>query len=86
MKNEAEAAKLVPHVSLREITTNPTLRIPLVISMMMMIAQQLSGINAVSIYGVVVVVVVRGWWWVWVGQRGREREKGFNHNVIAIIM
>lgn len=55
MRNEAEAAKLVPHVSLREITTNPTLRIPLVISMMMMIAQQLSGINAVSIgWGVMV--------------------------------
>ncbi|XP_069974102.1 solute carrier family 2, facilitated glucose transporter member 1-like isoform X2 [Penaeus vannamei] len=50
MRNEAEAAKLVPHVSLREITTNPTLRIPLVISMMMMIAQQLSGINAVIFF------------------------------------
>lgn len=50
MRNEAEAAKLVPSVSLREITTNPTLRIPLVISMMMMIAQQLSGINAVIFF------------------------------------
>lgn len=47
MRNEAEAAKLVPSVSLREITMNPTLRIPLVISLMMMMAQQLSGINAV---------------------------------------
>ncbi|XP_042208162.1 solute carrier family 2, facilitated glucose transporter member 1-like isoform X3 [Homarus americanus] len=50
MRNEAEASKLVPSVSLREILTNPTLRIPLVISMMMMIAQQLSGINAVIFF------------------------------------
>lgn len=48
MRNEAEAAKLVPSVSVREIIWNPTLRIPLVISLMMMLAQQLSGINAVS--------------------------------------
>lgn len=49
MRNEAEAGKLVPAVSLREIVMNPTLRIPLVISLMMMMAQQLSGINAVRI-------------------------------------
>lgn len=49
MRNEAEAGKLVPAVSLREIVMNPTLRIPLVISLMMMMAQQLSGINAVCI-------------------------------------
>lgn len=48
IQNEAEAQKLVPKVSLREICTNPALRIPLVISVMVMIAQQLSGINAVS--------------------------------------
>ncbi|XP_068223773.1 solute carrier family 2, facilitated glucose transporter member 1-like [Palaemon carinicauda] len=50
MRNEAEAAKLVPSVSLREILSNPTLRIPLVISLMMMMAQQLSGINAVIFF------------------------------------
>ncbi|XP_066959487.1 solute carrier family 2, facilitated glucose transporter member 1-like isoform X3 [Macrobrachium rosenbergii] len=50
MRNEAEAGKLVPSISLREILSNPTLRIPLVISMMMMIAQQLSGINAVIFF------------------------------------
>ncbi|XP_069946934.1 solute carrier family 2, facilitated glucose transporter member 1-like isoform X3 [Cherax quadricarinatus] len=50
MRNEAEASKLVPSVSLREILTNPTLRIPLVISLMMMMAQQLSGINAVIFF------------------------------------
>ncbi|XP_050691339.1 solute carrier family 2, facilitated glucose transporter member 1-like isoform X1 [Eriocheir sinensis] len=50
MRNEAEAGKLVPAVSLREIVMNPTLRIPLVISLMMMMAQQLSGINAVIFF------------------------------------
>lgn len=50
MRNEAEAGKLVPSVSLREIVSNPTLRIPLVISMMMMLAQQFSGINAVIFF------------------------------------
>lgn len=48
MQGEAEAQKLVPSISLREILTNPTLRIPLVIAVMMMLAQQFSGINAVS--------------------------------------
>ncbi|KAB7498174.1 Solute carrier family 2, facilitated glucose transporter member 4 [Armadillidium nasatum] len=52
MQNEAEAQKLVPRVSLREILTNPALRIPLVIAMMMMIAQQLSGINAAIFFSV----------------------------------
>ncbi|KAK4324988.1 hypothetical protein Pmani_004411, partial [Petrolisthes manimaculis] len=50
MRNEAEAAKLVPSVSVREIICNPTLRIPLIISLMMMLAQQLSGINAVIFF------------------------------------
>lgn len=50
MRNEAEAQKLVPAVSVREILTNPTLRIPLVIAVMMMLAQQFSGINAVIFF------------------------------------
>uniref|UniRef100_A0A2P2I4R0 Solute carrier family 2, facilitated glucose transporter member 1-like n=1 Tax=Hirondellea gigas TaxID=1518452 RepID=A0A2P2I4R0_9CRUS len=50
MQGEAEAQKLVPAVSLREILTNPTLRIPLVIAVMMMLAQQFSGINAVIFF------------------------------------
>lgn len=50
MRSEAEAAKLVPTVSLREILTNPCLKIPLLISVMMMLAQQLSGINAVIFF------------------------------------
>jgi len=50
MRAESEAQKLVPTVSLREILTNPVLRIPLVISVMMMLAQQFSGINAVIFF------------------------------------
>lgn len=49
MRAEFEATKLVPKVTLREMMVNSTLRIPLIIAMMVMIAQQLSGINAVSI-------------------------------------
>jgi len=48
MHNEFEAMKLLPKVTLKEMFTNPTLRIPLMIAMTIMIAQQLSGINAVS--------------------------------------
>ncbi|XP_037085285.1 solute carrier family 2, facilitated glucose transporter member 1-like isoform X2 [Pollicipes pollicipes] len=50
MKAENEASKLTPRVTLREITTNPALRAPLIISVMMMLAQQLSGINAVIFF------------------------------------
>ncbi|CAG0913906.1 unnamed protein product [Notodromas monacha] len=45
IRNEYESMKLVPTVTLREMATNPSLKFPLIISMMMMIAQQLSGIN-----------------------------------------
>lgn len=48
MRSEYEALKLVPKVSLRELISNNALRIPLIISLTMMLAQQLSGINAVS--------------------------------------
>jgi SP family facilitated glucose transporter-like MFS transporter 1 len=49
MRNEYEAMKLVPKVTLKEMFVNATLRIPLIIAMMIMVAQQLSGINAVSV-------------------------------------
>jgi len=50
MRNEYEAMKLVPKVTLKEMFVNATLRIPLMIAMMIMVAQQLSGINAVMFY------------------------------------
>lgn len=49
MRAEYEAMKLVPKTTLKEMLTNPSLRAPLVIAVMMMLAQQLSGINAVRI-------------------------------------
>lgn len=48
MKSEAEAMKLVPKVTLSDLIVNGALRQPLIISLMVMLAQQLSGINAVS--------------------------------------
>ncbi|XP_075744944.1 solute carrier family 2, facilitated glucose transporter member 1 isoform X2 [Rhipicephalus microplus] len=46
MKNEAEAAEFVPKVTLPEMIRNASLRAPLIVSLMVMLAQQLSGINA----------------------------------------
>ena len=42
--------KLVPKVTLKEMLTNNSLRAPLIIAMMMMLAQQLSGINCAMFY------------------------------------
>ncbi|XP_049764805.1 solute carrier family 2, facilitated glucose transporter member 1-like isoform X2 [Schistocerca cancellata] len=50
MRNEHENLKMVPKVTLTEMFVNASLRIPLVIAMMVMIAQQLSGINAVMFF------------------------------------
>lgn len=50
MRAEAEALKLVPKVTMRELVTNSALRIPMIISLTVMIAQQLSGINAVMFF------------------------------------
>ncbi|XP_066251240.1 solute carrier family 2, facilitated glucose transporter member 3-like isoform X3 [Euwallacea similis] len=50
MRAEADAMKLVPKVTIRELISNSALRIPLVISLTVMIAQQLSGINAVMFF------------------------------------
>jgi MFS transporter, SP family, solute carrier family 2 (facilitated glucose transporter), member 1 len=47
MRSEYEAAKLVSKVTLKELFINSTLRSPLIICIVIMIAQQLSGINAV---------------------------------------
>jgi len=46
MKQEQESMKLVPKVTLKEMLFNSALRQPLIIAIMMMLAQQLSGINA----------------------------------------
>ncbi|XP_060517717.1 solute carrier family 2, facilitated glucose transporter member 1-like isoform X2 [Cylas formicarius] len=50
MRAEAEAMKLVPRVTMRELITNSALRIPLIIALTVMVAQQLSGINAVMFF------------------------------------
>lgn len=50
MRAENEAMKVIPRVTLREMLSNPMLKTPLGISVMIMLCQQLSGINAVSIY------------------------------------
>ncbi|XP_046670182.1 solute carrier family 2, facilitated glucose transporter member 1-like isoform X2 [Homalodisca vitripennis] len=50
MKAENEQIKLVPKVTLKEMFINPSLRIPLMIAMVIMIAQQLSGINAAMFF------------------------------------
>lgn len=48
MRAENEAMKVIPRVTLKEMLANPMLKIPLGISVMIMLCQQLSGINAVS--------------------------------------
>ncbi|XP_076277534.1 solute carrier family 2, facilitated glucose transporter member 1 isoform X1 [Lasioglossum baleicum] len=50
MRTEYESVRMVPKVTLRELFVNSTLRIPLVIALMVMFAQQLSGINAVMFF------------------------------------
>ncbi|KAK2586883.1 hypothetical protein KPH14_009820 [Odynerus spinipes] len=50
MRTEYESVKLVPKVSFKELFVNPALRIPLMIAVMVMLAQQFSGINAVMFY------------------------------------
>ena len=50
MRAEYESVKLVPKVTLKELFVNPALRIPLIIAIMVMFAQQLSGINAVMFF------------------------------------
>eukprot|EP00095_Tigriopus_kingsejongensis_P004031 maker-scaffold5_size1054832-snap-gene-3.8 protein:Tk04031 transcript:maker-scaffold5_size1054832-snap-gene-3.8-mRNA-1 annotation:"solute carrier family facilitated glucose transporter member 1-like" len=50
MRTEQESMKLVPKITLLEMVKNSALRQPLIIAMMMMLAQQLSGINAAMFF------------------------------------
>merc|ERR1719481_547156 len=50
MKKEQEASRREPKVTLRKMLTTPSLRKPLIIANMMMLAQQLSGINAAMFF------------------------------------
>ncbi|KAK0169622.1 hypothetical protein PV328_011797 [Microctonus aethiopoides] len=50
MRQEYESSKIVPRVSMKDLVINPALRIPLIISVVVMIAQQFSGINAVMTF------------------------------------
>lgn len=50
MRAENEAMKVIPAATLREMLSNPMLQIPLSISVMIMLCQQLSGINAVMFF------------------------------------
>lgn len=50
MNAEAEAMKTVPKVTLKEMLGNPVFRMPLIISVVVMLSQQLSGINAVFFF------------------------------------
>lgn len=48
LKNETEAESKMPKVDYGQLMTNPNLRKPLIISCVIMLSQQFSGINAVG--------------------------------------
>lgn len=48
MRAENDMVKSLPKVTIKEMLVNPSLKLPLVIAAVIMIAQQFSGINAVS--------------------------------------
>merc|ERR550534_1722130 len=50
MRAESETIKSLPKVTFKNMLMDPALRSPLIIAMMMMLAQQLSGINAAIFY------------------------------------
>lgn len=50
IKTENEQMKLIPKVTVTDMVTKPSLRTPLLIAVVIMVAQQLSGINAAMFY------------------------------------
>lgn len=50
LRAEGEISKNSPNVTFRDMLTNPCLRTPLIISVVVMLSQQLSGINAVMFF------------------------------------
>lgn len=50
LKGETESDSKTPDITIHDMFTDPVLRKPLIISCMIMLAQQFSGINAVSRY------------------------------------
>lgn len=50
MRAEYESIKMIPRVTVTELFMNPSLRIPMFIAIMVMLAQQLSGINAIMFF------------------------------------
>ena len=57
LKVEREHMRATPMVTLRAMLTTPALRRPLLIAVMMMLAQQLSGINAVVFFSTTIFEV-----------------------------
>ena len=50
MRAEEQAQMAEAKITLFELVTSPTLKLPLLIAIIMQLSQQLSGINAVSTY------------------------------------
>lgn len=50
MRSEYESIKMLPSVTLKDLFVNPALRIPVIISIVVMVSQQFTGINAVIFF------------------------------------
>jgi SP family facilitated glucose transporter-like MFS transporter 1 len=61
MRAEERAQQAEATISMLQLICSPTLRSPLIIGVVMQLSQQLSGINAVSIWFSVAPLLGRGW-------------------------